>query len=62
MAVTFIVAYASTETQSASNNHIFWTPLDRVVGGGAKTRTVARADGCHRPHEEEGEGRGWKQE
>ena len=30
-AVTFIVAHAPTETQSASNKHAFWTSLDRTV-------------------------------
>ena len=30
-AVTFVVAYAPTETQNASNKHAFWTSLDRVV-------------------------------
>ena len=32
-AVTFVVAYAPTETQNASNKHTFWTSLDRVVEG-----------------------------
>ena len=30
-AVTFVVAYAPTETQNASNKHALWTSLDRVV-------------------------------
>ena len=30
-AVTFLVAYAPTETQNASNKHIFWAGLDRAV-------------------------------
>ena len=30
-AVTFFVAYAPTETQNASNEHAFWTTLDRAV-------------------------------
>ena len=30
-AVTFVVAYASTETQNANRNHAFWTSLERVV-------------------------------
>ena len=30
-AVIFFVAYAQTETQNASNEHAFWTILDRVV-------------------------------
>ena len=30
-AVTFVVAYAPTETQNANNEHAFWTSLDRVV-------------------------------
>ena len=30
-AVTFVVAYAPTETQNASNKHVFWTGLDRAV-------------------------------
>ena len=30
-AVTFVVAYAPTETQNASNKHAVWTSLDRVV-------------------------------
>ena len=30
-AVTFVVAYAPTEAQNASNKHAFWTSLDRVV-------------------------------
>ena len=30
-AVTFIVAYAPTETQNASKKHAFWTTLDRAV-------------------------------
>ena len=30
-AVTFVVAYAPTETQNASKKHAFWTSLDRVV-------------------------------
>ena len=30
-AVTFVVAYAPTETQNANNKHAFWTSLDRVV-------------------------------
>ena len=30
-AVTFVVAYAPTETQNASNKHAFWTSLDRAV-------------------------------
>ena len=30
-AVTFVAAYAPTETQNASNKHAFWTSLDRVV-------------------------------
>ena len=30
-AVTFVVAYALTETQNANNKHAFWTSLDRVV-------------------------------
>ena len=29
-AVTFVVAYAPTETQSTSNKHAFWTSLDRM--------------------------------
>ena len=29
-AVTFVVAYAPTETQNASNKHAFWTSLDRA--------------------------------
>ena len=32
-AVTFVVAYASTETQNPSNKHAFWTSLDRAVKG-----------------------------
>ena len=32
-AVTFLVAYAPTETQNASNKHAFWTSLDRGVEG-----------------------------
>ena len=30
-AVSFVVAYAPTETQNARNKHSFWTSLDRVV-------------------------------
>ena len=30
-AVTFFVAYAPTETNNASNRHLFWTTLDRAV-------------------------------
>ena len=30
-AVTFVVAYAPTETQNANKKHAFWTSLDRVV-------------------------------
>ena len=30
-AVTFVVAYAPTESQNANNKHAFWTSLDRVV-------------------------------
>ena len=30
-AVTFIVAHAPTETQSASNKHALWMTLDRAV-------------------------------
>ncbi|CAN0398773.1 unnamed protein product, partial [Ascophyllum nodosum] len=30
-AVTFVVAYAPTETQNSSNIHAFWTSLDRAV-------------------------------
>ena len=30
-AVTFVVAYAPTETQNPSNKHAFWMSLDRVV-------------------------------
>ena len=30
-AVTVFVAYAPTETQNASNKHVFWTTLDRAV-------------------------------
>ena len=30
-AVTFVVAYASTETQNPSNKYAFWTSLDRAV-------------------------------
>ena len=30
-AVTFVVAYAPTETQNANNKNAFWTSLDRVV-------------------------------
>ena len=30
-AVRFVVAYAPTETQNASNKHAFWTSLDRVM-------------------------------
>ena len=30
-AVTFLVAYAPTETQNASDEHAFWTSLDRAV-------------------------------
>ena len=30
-AVTFVVAYAPTETSNASNKHAFWTSLDRAV-------------------------------
>ena len=30
-AVTVFVAYAPTETQNASNKHVFWTSLDRAV-------------------------------
>ena len=30
-AVTFVVAYAPTKTQNASNKHAFWTSLDRAV-------------------------------
>ena len=30
-AVTFVVAYAPTETQNANNKHAFWMSLDRVV-------------------------------
>ncbi|CAN0423973.1 unnamed protein product, partial [Ascophyllum nodosum] len=30
-AVTFVVAYAPTETQNSSNKHAFWTSLDRAV-------------------------------
>ena len=30
-AVTFVVAYAPTKTQDASDKHAFWTGLDRVV-------------------------------
>ena len=30
-AVTFVVAYAPTETQNADKKHAFWTSLDRVV-------------------------------
>ena len=30
-AVTFFVAYSPTETFNASNNHVFWTTLDRAV-------------------------------
>ena len=30
-AATFVVAYAPTETQNASNKHASWTSLDRVV-------------------------------
>ena len=30
-AVTFFVAYAPTETQSASNKHVFWTSLDKAM-------------------------------
>ena len=33
-AVTFFVAYAPTEMQNPSNKHVFWTSLDRAVGGG----------------------------
>ena len=29
--VTFVVAYAPTETQNANNKHAFWTSLGRVV-------------------------------
>ena len=29
--VTIFVAYAPTETQNASNEHVFWTSLDRAV-------------------------------
>ena len=29
--VTFVVAYAPTETQNANNKHAFWTSLDKVV-------------------------------
>ena len=32
-AVTFVVAYAPTETQNANRKHAFWTSLDRVVEG-----------------------------
>ena len=30
-AVTFVVAYAPTETQNSDNKHAFWTSLDRAV-------------------------------
>ena len=30
-AVTFVVAYAPTDTQSVGKKHIFWTALERVV-------------------------------
>ena len=30
-AVTFVVAYAPTETQNASYKHAFWTSVDRIV-------------------------------
>ena len=30
-AVTFVVAYAPTETQDSEKNHTFWTALDKVV-------------------------------
>ena len=30
-AVTFVVAYAPTETQNANKKHAFWTSLDRIV-------------------------------
>ena len=30
-AVTFFVAYVPTETQNASNEHAFWTTLDKNV-------------------------------
>ena len=32
-AITFVVAYASTETQNPSNKHAFWTSLNRAVKG-----------------------------
>ena len=35
-AVTFVVAYAPTETQNASSKHAFWTSLDRAVKEVAK--------------------------
>ena len=56
--VRFIMAYAPTETQNASNKHAFWTTVDIALEEVPKTRTVVRADGCQRPHGEEGEGSG----
>ena len=29
--VTFVVGYATTDTQSVGGKHAFWTALDRVV-------------------------------
>ena len=29
--MTFVVAYAPTDTQSVGKKHIFWTALERVV-------------------------------
>ena len=72
--VTIFVAYAPTETQNASNEHVFWTSLDRAVEEAPKheqlfvsldttvrTRTVVRVARYHRPHGEEGEGAGVEQ-
>ena len=60
-AVTFTVAHAQTETQSAINSSTFWTTLERAVEDVRKQLAVCCVDGCQRPHGEEGEGRGGEQ-
>ena len=45
-AVTFVVAYASTETQNPSNKHAFWTSSDRAVKGVPKHKGDQRVQGA----------------
>ena len=63
-AVTFFVAYASTETHNASNRHAFWTTLDRAVKEVPRLEQlfVLMDANARTGRREEGEGRGRKQD